>query len=121
MGLITIDVMSKITYLKSNLILDLILLTLIFVASYFTGYFLFGVLVILYFYYAFESRLSIVFLIMSAAALNFNIVSGLAAVESIFIIYYLHAPFKVKRLKGYYFYAFYPLHLLMLAFIKISV
>lgn len=120
MGLLTIDQLHTI-YKTNKTIIPSIVLSLILVASYYTGYFLFGVLVIVLFYFALESKIGIIFLMLAAALLNFNIVYGLAAVGSIFFIYYVHTSINIQRLKGYYFYAFYPLHLLIIGLINISV
>jgi len=120
MGLVAIEQLNTI-YKTNKTIIPSLILTFITIASYFTGYFLFGVLTIALFYFALESKISIVLLMISAALLNFSIVFGLAAVGSIFVIYYLNTTLKMKRLKGYYFYLFYPLHLLILAIINISV
>jgi len=87
--------------------------------SLFSGYFLFGVLVILFFYYSLEENKYIPFLLLSVALLNFSISYGIVSLAYLILIYFLHAPIEIKRVQGFFFYLFYPLHLSILYLIKI--
>lgn len=84
------------------------------IVSLFSGYFIFGVLVIVLFYYSLEERKYFPYLVLSVAFLNFGVVYGIISLFWLYIIYKLHAPVKIKRIKGIIFYAFYPTHLLVL-------
>lgn len=101
-------------------ILDVFTLSGLILLSYFTGYFIFGVLLIIFFYYSFENKAAIPFLFISAALLNgLNEIYALIGVASVFIIYYLQTTIYIQRINKYYFYAFYPLHLLILWLISL--
>ncbi len=96
-------------------ILDIFTLSALILLTYFTGYFIFGVLIIIFFYYTFENKAVMPFLLISAALLNgLSIIYAVAGVISVLIIYNLQTSLKLKRINKYYFYAFYPLHLIIL-------
>jgi len=120
MGLIAIDILNNIAN-DDKVIMPSFYLTTIIVISYFTGYFLFGVLVIVFFYFAMQSKINILFLLLSVAALNFSVEYALFALLYAYIIYRVDTPLNIPRVKGYYFYAFYPAHLLVIALMNISV
>jgi len=114
MALITIDIFSSI-YKNEKVLMPSFYLTTILILSYYTGYFLFGVLVIVFFYFALDNKINIIFLLLSLAALNFSLLyAPFALVYAYIILYRLDTSFNIPRLQGYYFYAFYPTHLLIL-------
>ena len=117
MGIYSIDSFNEIK--QGKVIYPAFLLATSLLVSLVSGYFIFGILVIVFFYYSLESKKYFPYLVLSVAFLNFGIMYGLISLFWLYIIYKLHAPLKIKRIKGILFYAFYPTHLLILWLISL--
>ena len=99
MGLISIDIFQTIPK-DDKVIMPSLYFTVIIMLSYFTGYFLFGVLVIVFFYFALENKKNIIFLLLSVSALNFNVVYASFALVYVYIIYRVDTPLNIPRVQG---------------------
>ncbi|MBU1658339.1 conjugal transfer protein TraX [bacterium] len=90
------------------------ILSISIILSILTGYFFFGLTTIILLYYVYEYKYLLPLLLISTILINFSMVYALAAVISLVIIYYINVSFHMPRINKYYFYAFYPLHLLII-------
>ena len=117
-GLVIIDNIDLVLH-KNKIIQPVVIISAGIVMSMFTGYFFFGLFLIPLFYYIYQYKITLYFLILDALLLNFSFIYAIAGALSIYILYTLHINYRLKRLNKYIFYWFYPLHLLFLALIKI--
>lgn len=102
-----------------NHIMATIILSMVFILSYLTTYFIFGIAIIILMYYYQDNKKLLFPLLVSIALVNFNLIYGLAALGSFALIYYVNYDTRITRLNKYIFYSFYPIHLITLWIIKI--
>jgi len=119
-GLIIIDNIDLVFH-KDKMLQPVIIISAGIIMSWFTGYLFFGLFLIPLFYYIYAWQYALYLLILDAIFLNFSFIYAAAGALSIYILYVLHINYRIKRLNKYIFYWFYPLHLLLLALIKMSV
>lgn len=90
------------------------------ILSYWSGYYFFGIFLIPLFYFLYLYEIALYLLILNVLFVNFTLIYALAGILSLYVILLSNISFKLKRINKYLFYWFYPLHLLILAIIKMS-
>jgi len=120
MGLISIDVIDNLIKGTTSIIKfwSILLLSSILVLSIYTGYFIFGVLLIVSFYYVHDHKNLVWLIVLNTVLLNFSLFFSIAGMISLCILYFINIDFSVPRVNKQLFYLFYPLHLLLIWSVK---
>lgn len=116
-GLYAIDAVQLIKDEPNKIIRPTLYLTGAIVISLYAGVFVFGIITIVLMYYVNDTK-TCALLLISITLMNFNIVYGLAAQISYIGIYYINTNLHVERIKGFWFYAFYPVHIIIIGILK---
>jgi len=112
-GLVMIDALEMIRT-KDLVLYPTIIISTAIIVSWWEGYFLFGVFIIPLFYYVHDKKTVFYLLLLDILLLNFSIVYAIAGALSLLVIYYIHSDIKFPRINKYFFYLFYPVHLITL-------
>ena len=112
-GLVMIDTIEMVR-MREQVLYPTIITSVALILTYWEGYFIFGLYMIPLFYYLHDNIKIFPFVLLNIMLLNFSIIFAIAAAISLLIIYHIDTDIRINKINKYYFYAFYPVHLIAL-------
>lgn len=117
-----VELMKQKSY--THLIFGSFIFSVCIISTFYTGYYIFGVLLVVLFYNIHDHKALIYPLIACIALVNFSYLYAVAGLISLAYIYTLGSyqneslgKISIKKINKHIYYAFYPLHLLVILFV----